>query len=214
MTCLSDSTTWRLRCGTDATLRPVSPADAPGLGALIARLSPAARRNRFHGAIGMPSGHQLRLMSCVDQQRHVAFVVTTAIEGRPCIVADVRYVVDRTSATLDGESSAEFAVVVDERWQRRGVGEHAMQVLMATARSAGLGWLHGGVLAQNAAMLGLMRHCRFCCSPDRDDDSMVHAETSLAVEWQKPRSLRDHPLMGWLSPGWGALMGGRVRGHA
>jgi RimJ/RimL family protein N-acetyltransferase len=210
---LTNTLTWRLRCGTDITMRPVTPGDATGLGALMGRLSPGARRNRFHGAVHAPSADQLRFMSCVDQQRHVAFVMTTTIDDRPYIVGDVRYVVDRFDAALDGERSAEFAVVVDERWQRQGLGEHAMLALMATARSAGLGWLHGDVLAQNAAMLSLMRRCRFCCSPDRNDDALVHAETSLAVEWRHPRPF-GHALMDWMPPRWTAFIDRAVRRHA
>ena len=202
--------TWRLRCGTEVTCRPVTPEDAAGLGALMERLSPAARRDRFHGAINAISAERVRQMSCVDQRQHVAFVVTAPIDGTACIVADVRYVIDRLDTAPDGTGSAEFAVVVDERWQRRGVGEHAMQTLMNTAGAAGLGWMHGDVLANNGPMLALMRSCRFCCTPDRDDDHLMRVETSLAA---RPERLLRSPHRGWRTwmPLW---IGAGVASHA
>ena len=180
------------------------------VGALMERLSPAARRDRFHGAINAISAERVRQMSCVDQRQHVAFVVTAAIDGQDRIVADVRYVIDRSGTTPDGTGSAEFAVVVDEGWQRRGVGEHAMQTLMNTAGTAGLGWLHGDVLANNGPMLALMRSCRFCCTPDRDDDHLMRVETSLAA---RPERLLRSPHRGWRTwmPLW---IGAGVASHA
>ena len=107
-----------------------------------------------------------------------------------------------------------IAVVVDEGWQRRGLGEHAMQTLVDTACSARLGWLHGAVLAQNLPMLALMRSCRFCCTPDRDDGGLVRAETSLTAG---SRRLRDASVPAWRAwmPTWVAeRMGAAVAGHA
>ena len=47
------------------TLRPVLPQDQPLLGALVAGLSPAALRNRFHGGVRL-SRTRLQQMACVD----------------------------------------------------------------------------------------------------------------------------------------------------
>ena len=166
---------WRLSDGTRIVLRPVQPQDSPLLSAMMARLSSQTKYNRFHGTVNNLTSTHLRYMSCVDQQRHVAFVLTTLQNGEEHIIADARYVVDENAA----DESAEFAIMVEDQWQRFGLAKHAMQALTTAASKHGLRWLHGDVLADNCPMLALMEHCHFCCTPDRSDSKMVHTEISL-----------------------------------
>ena len=166
---------WRLSDGTLIVLRPVQPQDSPLLSAMMARLSSQTKYNRFHGTVNNLTSTHLRYMSCVDQQHHVAFVLTTLQNGEEHIIADARYVVDENAA----DESAEFAIMVEDQWQRFGLAKHAMQALTTAAYNNGLRWLHGDVLAENCPMLALMEHCHFCCTPDRSDEKMVHAEISL-----------------------------------
>jgi RimJ/RimL family protein N-acetyltransferase len=163
---------WHLRDGTRVTLRPVLPQDAPLLGDMLSRLSPTARRNRFHGAVNQFSITRLNQMTCVDYMRHFAFVITTEHHDREQVIADARFVIDDTHPS----DSAEFAIVVDDTWQRLGLGERAMRTLANTAAQLGVRWLHGDVLAHNRPMLALMNHCCFCCTPDLEDEGLVHAE--------------------------------------
>ena len=168
-----------LHDGARLTLRPVLPQDAELIAELIARLSPAGRRNRFHGAVQI-SADQVQRMSCVDYDRELAVVVTAREAGVERVIADARYCVDE-GAGPDGARGAEFALMVDERWQRRGLGGWAMAALRDAARAAGLHWLHGEVLSSNLPMLGLMRCCGLCCTPDLADDRLVQVQERLGV---------------------------------
>jgi RimJ/RimL family protein N-acetyltransferase len=170
---------WRLRDGTRFTLRSVSTHDAPLLGELVARSSASSRRNRFHAVVNSLSDSYLDYMCCVDYDKHVAFVITTEYEGLEQVIAEVRYVIDSQGV---GES-AEFALLVDDRWQRCGLGERAMRELVSTANRAGVRWLHGDVLSHNFSMLVLMQKCGFCCTPDLFDSDIVHVEISLKSPW-------------------------------
>jgi acetyltransferase len=211
---LSEPATLHMRCGTAITLRAVAPGDAPALGDLMQRLSGAARRNRFHTTIKMLSVRQLHQMSCVDQQTHVAFVMTAVVDGCEHIVADARYVLDSFDTAMDGATGAEFAVVVDERWQQQGLGGQAMAALTASARSAGVGRLHGRVLPHNAAMFALMRRCQFGCAPDPEDETIVRAEFSLTPEGRAPRSLGSRPWMKQMQQRWSGFRNAGGHHHA
>ncbi len=162
---------WRLRDGTQLTLRPMQVQDGRLLDDMLERLSPHARRNRFHGGVNSRPA----LLDCLQAPGQMAFIVTAERQQQLQVVAEARYAVDSLG------DSAEFALVVDERWQRRGLGERAMRALANTAAHTGLRWLHGEVLADNRAMLALMRRCRFCCTPDAEDPRLVHAESALHV---------------------------------
>jgi len=186
---------WRLRDGTRLTLRPVLPQDASLLGKMVTQLSPASRNNRFHGSIQGLSEVELKSMSHIDYARTMAFVITLEDGGRgEQVIADARYVVDAHAV-----DSAEFAVVVDDRWQRHGLGRRAVQALTIAARQAGLRWLYGDIRARNVPMLSLMRRCSFSCTPDREDDDIVHAETSLGGSpWAGPVASGGQRPRRWL----------------
>ena len=168
---------WRLSDGTRIVLRPIQPQDSPLLSAMMARLSSQTKYNRFHGTVNNLTSTYLHYMSCVDQQRHVAFVLTTLQNGEEHIIADARYVVDEDA----NDGSAEFAIMVEDHWQRFGLAKHAMQALTTAASNHGLRCLHGDVLAENCPMLAFMEHCHFNCTPDRSNEQIVRAEISLAA---------------------------------
>ncbi|TSD54652.1 GNAT family N-acetyltransferase [Variovorax sp. KBS0712] len=167
---------WKLRNGSRFLLRPVLPQDETLIAEMVRRLSPTARGYRFHGGLRELSQAQCRKMSCVDFESHVAVVVTCRDQGGEIVVAEARYAVNRDA----GDRSAEFALVVEDYWQRRGLGFLIMNTLILSARNSGLQWLYGDVLVRNEPMLKLMRRCGFCCSPDREDPYLVRAELALA----------------------------------
>ena len=185
---------WTLHSGSRVTIRPVLPQDDGLLGDMIRRLSPPTRHSRFHGAVSGLSGDALRRMTQVDYRRHLALVVTTSDCQQERMVADARYYVDS-----EGDS-AEFAIVVDDEWQRRGLAERAMRALSAAARQQGLCWLHGSVLSANAPMLSLIQRCAFRCTPDRKDDSLVHVEMRVDHAAPTAAPCRDAPWpMRWFA---------------
>lgn len=190
---------WHLSNGVRVELRPVQPQDSPLLSAMIARLSPQTKYNRFHGAIHNLTSTLLRYLSCVDQYRHVAFVLTTQQNGEEHIIADARYVVDEGACA----ESAEFAIMVDDHWQRFGLAEHAIHALTAAASKNGLRWLHGDVLAENCPMLALMERCQFCCTPDKSNEKMIRAEILLSAIDQRLTTLPNTPIsFGYLILQW------------
>ena len=175
------------------TLRPVLPQDQLLLAGLVAGLSPSARRNRFHGAVNL-SFSRLQQMSCVDYQRQMALVVTACVDGAERLIADARYVVE------SDQQGAEFALMVDERWQRHGIGAWALRALERAASMAGLQRLHGEVLEDNAPMLGLMQRCTYALSADRDDNRLVRAERRLDQATPEPVRAR-RGVLSWLTLG-------------
>lgn len=162
----------RGRDGVALTLRPVLPQDDGLLAELVQGLSPSARRNRFHGAVRLSRAH-LQAMSQIDYAQQLGLVVSTQWAGAERVIADARYCMHADQA------SAEFALMVDERWQRHGVGRWALLALVGAAQQAGLRWLQGEVLIDNAPMLALVRACGFALSPHPDDERLVLAQRRL-----------------------------------
>lgn len=168
------------------TLRPVLPQDDRLLAQLVAGLSPLAHRNRFHGAVNL-SAERFAQMSRVDYRSQLALVVTTLVNGIERVIADARYVVQGDAAEL---GVAEFALMVDERWQRRGVARWALQALQDAATQYGLQGLHGGVLCGNTAMLALMQRCGFETAPHPEEVGVLQAQRRLDASPAAPAARR------------------------
>jgi len=201
---------WHSRQGERFVLRPVLPQDHHLLGDLIERLTPASRHNRFHGAVNRLSELTLQSMTCIDYHRELAVVIAIVVAGVETVVADARYVLDDSEP-----ESAEFALVVDDQWRRRGLGARAMRGLCDAAHRAGVKWLHGSVWAANTPMLSLMRQLEFCCTPDQEDDRLVQVELRLDAPGTSDRS-RFAPapwLARWLAP-WRGVQRVSVQGVA
>lgn len=141
--------------GRKLLLRPIRPNDAAALRRAFHRLTPEQIRSRFFFRMN-ELGEELAQRLCnVDADASAAFVVTDADDVAPADVeirAEARMHVDTVT------QSAEFAVVVDPAFIGQGIGSVLLRCLIAECRRRGLNELWGDVLADNHAMLDLVRH--------------------------------------------------------
>lgn len=116
----------RLRDGTVAELRPLSPEDRALIVQGLSQMSMESRFARFGSGSGL-SDAELRYLTEVDQVSHVAWGAT--IEDEPAGVG--RYI-------LGEGAEAEIAITVVDRYQRRGLGRALFDALVASARAGGV----------------------------------------------------------------------------
>jgi acetyltransferase len=115
----------------------------------------------------------------VDYDRDLVLI---ALDGG-AIVAVARYVANPE------RDSAEFAIIVADAWQGRGLGYALMQMLIRQAAKRGLRRLTGNVLIVNAPMLALAATLGFVAKPDPRRSRAVrrHAEAGPARELKRRR---------------------------
>lgn len=143
------------------TLRPLRPDDRDIELAFVSGLSPETRRNRLlGGAITITREYIERLVS-VDFSRDMALAATAMLEGET-LLGVARYVLDK-----DNES-AEFAIVVADAWQGRGIGSRLLGKLIEAARRHGVKRLYGDILAMNRPMLALVTKLGFTLTRHED----------------------------------------------
>lgn len=150
-----------LKNGRTLGLRLARSEDACGVQRFVQGLSERSRRNRFFTPVRELSSDQLERMTRSHPPGELALVVETSDSAESRIVAMAQYVV---CETLD----AEFAVVVDDTWQRQGLGILLVGVLAEQAARAGLKAFAGLVLADNWPMLALLTRLNCELLPDRD----------------------------------------------
>jgi len=159
--------------GVTVTVRPMRPDDSALEAEFVRNLSSDARYNRFMVTLGELSPKKLAYLVDVDQVRHVALVALVERDGRPRLAGVARYVVEE-----DG-GSCEFAITVDDAWQRSGLAGILMQALIDVARARGLRTMNGYVLATNNRMLKFVRQLGFSRRHDPDEGDMVRISRPL-----------------------------------
>lgn len=159
--------------GTPVTIRPIRPPDAESEQAFVRDLSPEAKRFRFLSALRELSPKMLAEFTQIDYSREMALIALTEEDGAP-----VQHGVARYAINGDGES-CEFAIVVSDRIQKKGLGTLLMNALMDTAREYGLKSMEGTVLAENTGMLQLMRELGFSIRPSQYEVALMDVERPL-----------------------------------
>ncbi len=149
--------------GTDLTIRPIRPEDAALEHAFVHGLSETSRHFRFAGALQDLSPAMLARFTQIDYDREMALIAVVGHGDTETEIGVARYVINP-----DGES-CEFALVVADAWQHKGISHRLMNALMDVARNKGLRRMEGTVPADNRTMLNLVATLGFRF--DTDDDA-------------------------------------------
>ena len=136
--------------GAVIPVRPIQPEDAPALQRLHSRLSERSISLRFFGSMKELSDQKAKYFAHVDGVNRFALVALDPDE-RNEIIAVVRF--DREV----GADKAEYAALVEDRWQGHGLGIRLSRQLIHEARDRGIHHLYGLVMPENQRMLKLLR---------------------------------------------------------
>ena len=158
--------TWTVPDGTTVTIRPIKPEDAELEVDFVRTLSAETKYYRFMNTMRELPPAMVARLTQIDYDREMAFVATLAVDGMEKEIGVCRYAVNP-----DGES-CEFAVVVADDWQHRGLARKLMGVLIETARSRGIQYMNGVFLANNERMLKFVQKLGFVLSNDPEDSSV------------------------------------------
>ena len=169
--------TIEVRDSVPLTVRAIRPEDAELERDFVLGLSEESRYFRFFYRLHELTPQMLARFTQVDYDREMALVAlapAAAAGGGERIVGVARYI-----ANPDGES-AEFAVVVADDWQGRGVARGLMERLIACARKRGLARLEGAVLRTNHGMLRFTAAMGFSTADDPEDPEQLIVTLPLA----------------------------------
>ena len=120
-----------LNDNTEVTIRPMRPEDADMQQEFVRNLSEESRYNRYMSSIKQLSQPVLVRFTQLDFDREMALVMTRMVDGREEQLGVSRYFTDP-----DNES-CEFALVVADNWQGRGIGPIMMNRLFDAAKRQG-----------------------------------------------------------------------------
>jgi acetyl coenzyme A synthetase (ADP forming)-like protein len=164
--------------GTTIHVRPIRPDDGERLLAMWDRTSERSRRARFLGPFRLTADNVHRFTD-LDPQTQFALVGTLGRAGDERVVAVARYARYEHDPT-----HAEFAALVEDAEQGRGVGTALVRHVAEAAYEAGVETLTGEVLADNARMLNLIREIGLSYDSARENvggGSIVRADFGLEL---------------------------------
>ena len=163
----------QLNDGTDIVVRPIRPEDAESEAKFIRGLSDQTKYFRFMNTFQELSQDMLVRFTQIDYHNEMALIAVTQNGGEDEQIGVARYMTN-----LD-KTSCEFALVVSDQWQSKGIAHHLMRNLMEVARDRDLDVMEGQVLANNTRMLDLMGSLNFEISNDPDDKQIKRVEARL-----------------------------------
>jgi acetyltransferase len=149
--------------GEKIVVRPIRPEDEQQHRQFVLRLRPEDVRLRFFYSRRELPRSELARLTQIDYDREMALIAVQREGGARKEVAVCRYI------TLPDGKSCEFAIVVADEWQSRGLGARMMTRLMEVAAASGLETMVGYVATENTGMLELCAGLGFTIEAEPDD---------------------------------------------
>ncbi|TAM91238.1 GNAT family N-acetyltransferase [bacterium] len=152
--------TWPLQNGERLRIRPIRPEDEPAMRAFQRTLSETSVYLRYGGIQTLDervAHEQLSRMCFIDYDREMTLVAerTNPAAGESTVVGV------GTLVRLRDEDGAEFAVLVSDGYQHRGLGSELLSRLTEIAREERWGAVIGYIMQENLVMQDVCRRLGF-----------------------------------------------------
>ena len=138
---------WKLSDGTEILLRPVKSEDEPLVHELLAGLSEETLKERFFQTIKTISHEMLIKLCNIDYDREITIVAEVKDDHGKKLIGMGGLMIEPDFR------EGEFAVVVDDQLQGKGIGYKLIDMLIGIAQDKELEEFYGIVLSDNRKML-------------------------------------------------------------
>ncbi len=170
-----------LKCGIRVLLRPIRPQDEPLWHQMVTQCSLESIRFRFRYLFQAMS-HEMAARYCfIDYDRELALVAEIEQMGKREIIGVVHLVCDAD------HSQAEYAILVADQWQGKGLGTELTRCCLSIAASWGLRKVTGETERHNHRMLSTFRRFGFDLTYGEELDDPVLAVKHIAAARVVPR---------------------------
>ncbi|MCX5816739.1 MAG: bifunctional acetate--CoA ligase family protein/GNAT family N-acetyltransferase [Proteobacteria bacterium] len=162
---------WKMPDGTEVMLRPIKPEDEPLELEMLSTLSQESLRVRFFSIVKDIS-HEMLVRFCnIDYDREMAIVAELKDGNEKRIIGIGRLIIE------SGTKSCEYAVLVHDQYQGKGLGYKLVDLLIGIAQDKGLDEIYGTVLSENDKMLRVSKKLGFKLS--RLPEGLTEARLAL-----------------------------------
>jgi GNAT superfamily N-acetyltransferase len=153
-----------LRDGTEIFFRAVKPTDEPALSEMLYSLSEETLKKRYKTKTKAFPHRDIQQLTNIDYKKDLAIVgVVPGVSGDE-IVAITQYYLDPKT------QEAEVAFLVQDEWQKKGMGTLLLDYITKVARQRGVKRFHAKVLADNRPMLTIFYNSGYKVHTEFDGD--------------------------------------------
>ncbi|MDG3007470.1 bifunctional acetate--CoA ligase family protein/GNAT family N-acetyltransferase [Paludisphaera mucosa] len=168
---------WTSKKGEALTIRPIRPEDEPLLVDFHATLSERSVSFRYFHAMKYSTrvAHERLTRICfIDYDREMALVA----DRKDPETGERKVLGVGRLSKIRGTDEAEFALLVSDQFQGRGLGSELLRRVLQVGRDEHVGRVRGDVLPENVEMLRVCEKIGFRLARDIDD-GVVRAEMEL-----------------------------------
>jgi acetyltransferase len=161
---------WKLTDGTDVLLRPIRPEDEPMEAELLATVSKETLHGRFfENSVNIT--HDMLVRFCnIDYDREMAIVAEYTHGKKKRIIG-----VGRLMGEAD-KGKGEFAVLVHDDFQGKGLGFKLTDVIIGIAQEKGLREINGYIDSNNRRMLRVVSELGFIAEATEEGVTTVRLD--------------------------------------
>jgi len=153
-----------LRDGTQIFLRPIKPPDEPALSEMLYSLSEASVQKRYMTRTKAFPHRDIQQLTNIDYRNDLAIVgVVPGVSGDE-IVAIGQYFLDPKT------QAAEVAFLVQDEWQKKGLGTLLLDYITKVARQRGVKRFYAKVLPNNKPMLTIFYNSGYKVNTEFDGE--------------------------------------------
>jgi acetyltransferase len=160
--------------GEAIRIRPIRPSDLELERRFVYGLSARSRYLRLLSGRQVQPG-ELERWANIDPSREIALVALVGVDDDEEEVGFAHCVVEDAA-----EGRWDFAIVIADAWQGRGLGRTLLGKLVEAARDAGATALSGITLAENHGMVALARRLGFRVRREEGDATVLRLELALS----------------------------------
>jgi acetyltransferase len=160
---------WKMKDGTPVTIRPIRPEDEPLIIKFHEKLSERSVYLRYFQPMKLSTrtAHERMTRICfIDYDREMALVV----EWRDPASGELRILGVTRLSKIHGTDSAEWAVIILDEYQHRGLGTELMRRSIEVARAEKLKTVVCNVLPENFEMRAICQRLGFRLHHETDDN--------------------------------------------
>jgi acetyltransferase len=169
---------WRLKDGTPITIRPIRPEDEPLMVTFHEKLSERSVYLRYFHMLKLNQrvAHERLTRICfIDYDREMALVA----ERRDPATGEREVLGVGRLTKVHGHREAEFAIVIRDEVQGKGLGCELLSRLKDVARAERLQRVTADVLSENVEMVRLCEKQGFTVTVKDDDPQVMHVALNL-----------------------------------
>ncbi|MEI6411436.1 MAG: bifunctional acetate--CoA ligase family protein/GNAT family N-acetyltransferase [Bacteroidota bacterium] len=173
--------TVRLKNKKEVLFRPIRSEDEPMEAELAQKASRESLYFRFFGYVPGIDHRFLSRLTHIDYDREMAIVAQVEEDGVPKIVGEVRIVGD------GWRESAEYAILVADKWHGLGLGGMLTDFIIEVARAQGYKTITASFLKYNGSMRRLFERKGFTIGPGDEDSDYANLALQTSKKTKKPK---------------------------